>query len=277
MIKALRTGLGIFTGKPVVAVILLSLAISACSKDREQRFIAREVGTLYNLGSTELERENYRLAAALFDEVERQHPYSEWARRAQLMAAYSYYLVNDYDEAILSAERFLALHPGNESAPYAYYLIAISHYEQITDVGRDQKITEQAMSALQQVVSRYPETAYASDAKLKIDLTRDHLAGKEMEVGRFYQSQEQFLSALLRFKNVIDNYQTTTHVPESLHRLVEVYTALGITDEAREVAAVLQYNFPDSKWYAYSYALLERQGLSPEIEPRKKKKFLGIF
>ena len=260
----------------VLLVTVLALAATACSKKREERFVALEVGTLYNNGIDNLEKDNYRLAAAFFDEVERQHPYSEWARRAQLMSAYSYYLFNDYDEAILAAERFLALHPGNVSAPYAYYLIAISHYEQITDVGRDQKVTEQAMSALQQVVSRFPNTAYAQDAQLKYDLTRDHLAGKEMEVGRFYQAQGEFLSALFRFRRVIDDFQTTTHVPEALHRLVEVYTALGITNEAQEVAAVLGYNFPDSKWYTYSYALLAKQDLNPDIAP-KKKRFLGIF
>ena len=261
----------------VLLLAIFALAATACSKKREERFVAREVGTLYNSGFDSLEKQNYRLAAAFFDEVERQHPYSEWARRAQLMAAYSYYLYNDYDEAILAAERFLALHPGNVSAPYAYYLIAISHYEQITDVGRDQKVTEQAMTALLQVASRFPGTAYAKDAQLKYDLTRDHLAGKEMEVGRFYQTTEDYLSALIRFRRVIDDFQTTTHVPEALHRLVEVYTALGITNEAQEVAAVLGYNFPDSKWYGYSYALLAKQDLSPDIAPKKQNKFLGIF
>lgn len=274
MVRMLIMALGRVSRKPLLVLVLLGLVVSGCSsKDKESRYVALEVGTLYNLGTTNIERKNYGLAAAYFDEVERQHPYSEWARRAQLMAAYSYYLVNDYDEAILSAERFLALHPGNDSAPYAYYLIAISHYEQITDVGRDQSITKQAMSGLQQVMSRYPDTAYAADAQLKYDLTRDHLAGKEMEVGRFYQSQEQYLSALMRFNNVIKYFQTTTHVAEALHRLVEVYTALGVTDEAREVAAVLQYNFPDSKWYAYSYSLLEKRGLSPDIDSQKKKNF----
>ena len=258
-------------------MVLIAVFITSCaSKKREERYVAREVGTLYNQGKTQLERKNYPLAAAFFDEVERQHPYTEWARRAQLMSAYSYYQANDYEEAILAAERFLALHPGNASAPYAYYLIAISFYEQITDVGRDQKVTEQAMNALEQVALRYPDTAYADDARLKIDLTRDHLAGKEMEIGRFYQNQKQYLAALIRFKNVIDDYQTTTHVAEALHRLVEVYLALGIPIEAQQVASVLGYNFPKSKWYKYSYALLTDQNLTEE-EPRTKKKFLGIF
>ena len=261
----------------VLAIILVAIFITSCSKKkREEQYVAREVGQLYGEGKKSLERERYPLAALFFDEVERQHPYSEWARRAQLMSAYSYYQANDYEEAILAAERFLALHPGNASAPYAYYLIALSYYEQITDVGRDQKVTEQAMAALQQVSQRFPETAYAEDARLKIDMTKDHLAGKEMEIGRYYQKQKQYLAALIRLKNVIDDYQTTSHVPEALHRLVEVYLALGIPDEAQQVASVLGYNFPKSKWYKYSYALLTDNNLTLE-EPRKEKKFLGIF
>lgn len=264
----------------ILALVLAVALITSCTskKKRQERFVAREVGTLYNLGITHLDRENYDRAALYFDEVERQHPYTEWARRAQLMAAFSYYQNNDYDEAILAAERFIALHPGNSSTPYAFYLIAISYYEQITDVGRDQKITEQALGALSQVAFRYPDTAYAADALLKIDLTRDHLAGKEMEVGRFYQGQKQYLAALIRFNNVIEEYQTTTHVAEAMHRLVEVYLALGIIDEAQQVAAVLGYNYPDSKWYQYSYTLLTGQHITP-LEPQiyRKKKLLGIF
>jgi len=259
------------TAVKILAMILVMAFITGCSKKkREERFVAGEVGQLYNQGKARLARENYPQAAAYFDEVERQHPYSEWARRAQLMSAYSYYLGNDYEEAILAAERFLALHPGNASAPYAYYLIAISYYEQITDVGRDQKVTEQAMGALQQVVQRFPDTAYAEDARLKLDLTRDHLAGKEMEIGRYYQKDKQYLAALIRFKNVIDDYQTTTHVPEALHRLVEIYLALGIPSEAQQVASVLGHNFPKSKWYKYSYDLLTNPKRAKKVKASKK-------
>ena len=260
----------------ILAIVLVAIFITNCSKKkREEEYVARNVGVLYNEGKKQLRGQNYPRAALLFDEVERQHPYSEWARRAQLMSAYSYYQANDYEEAILASERFLSLHPGNSSAPYAYYLIALSYYEQITDVGRDQRITEQAMAALEQVAFRFPETAYAEDARLKIDMTRDHLAGKEMDIGRFYQKQEQYLAALIRFKNVIDDYQTTTHVAEAMHRLVEVYLSIGIPTEAQQVASVLGYNFPKSKWYKYSYALLTDNDLTLE-EPRNKK-FLGIF
>ncbi|MFZ5609547.1 MAG: outer membrane protein assembly factor BamD [Pseudomonadota bacterium] len=241
----------------VLLAALFSLA--ACGGgERERKFVARDVGALYNMGKDRLHSSRFTEAAAFFDEVERQHPYSQWARRAQLMSAYSYYQANKYDDAILAAERFLALHPGNKDAPYAYYLIAISHYEQIIDVQRDQKSTEKALAALEEVVRRYPSTAYAEDARLKIDVTRDHLAGKEMEIGRFYQRQGQYLAAVIRFRRVLEEYETTSHVPEALHRLAESYLALGVREEAVKAAAVLGYNFPDNKWYQRCYKLLHK-------------------
>lgn len=262
-------------GGKLLILVLASVLMTACSKKRDEEYVAGSVDMLYNEGKKYLDRNNYPVAAAFFNEVERQHPYTEWARRAQLMAAYSNYMDNEYDEAVLSAERFLAIYPGNSSAPYAWYLIAMSYYEQITDVGREQRITENAMNAFRQIIARYPGTPYERDAQLKLDLTRDHLAGKEMEVGRFYQKNGQYLAALLRFRSVVDTYQTTTHIAEALHRMVEVYLALGIVDEALEVAAVLGHNFPKSKWYKYSFALLTDEDLTEG--QRKKKKFLGIF
>jgi len=225
----------------------------------------RPVEQIYNEAMDQLLSGNVQLAAIDFDEVERQHPYSVWARKSQLMAAYAYYLNNDYDEAIFAAQRFLQLHPGNRDAPYAYYIIAISYYEQIADVGRDQKITGLALQSLQAVVDRYPDTEYARDARLKIDLARDHLAGKEMEIGRYYLKQQQYAAAVNRFRFVIENYQTTTHVPEALHRLTEAYLGLGITDEAQTAAAVLGYNYPGSEWYQDSYVLLTGRNLQPEV------------
>lgn len=262
-------------GGKLLILVLASVLMTACSKKRDEEYVAGSVDMLYNEGKKYLDRNNYPVAASFFNEVERQHPYTEWARRAQLMAAYSNYMDNEYDEAVLSAERFLAIYPGNASAPYAWYLIAMSYYEQITDVGREQRITENAMNAFRQIIARYPGTPYERDAQLKLDLTRDHLAGKEMEVGRFYQKNGQYLAALLRFRSVVDTYQTTTHIAEALHRMVEVYLAFGIVDEALEVAAVLGHNFPKSKWYKYSYALLTDKDLTEG--QRKKKKFLGIF
>ena len=248
-----------------ITLIYAAISLAACSSTLdEDTYLARDVEVLYNIGQDSLKKKRYGFAAAAFDEVERQHPYSVWARRGQLMAAYAHYMANNYDDSILSAERFLQLHPGNSSAPYAYYLIALGHYERISDVGRDQATTDAARNALTEVIRRYPSSDYARDAQLKLDLTRDHLAGKDMEVGRFYQKRQEYLSSVLRFRNVIEKYQTTSHAPEALHRLVESYLALGIYSEAKTAAAVLGHNFPDSKWYRYSYNLLNDRQMKPE-------------
>lgn len=246
------------------ALLAASLLLTAgCARNKnkpkaDQAYIARDVETLYSIAKDTLEKGDFRLAAAMFDEVERQHPYSVWARRAQLMAAYSYYASRQYSEAIITAQRFLSLHPGNKDAAYAYYLIALSYYEQIADVARDQKITQQSQTALQELIRRYPDTRYAADARLKIDLVNDHLAGKELDVGRFYARNRQWIAATTRYRTVIDQYQTTSHVPEALFRLVEAYLALGLPEEAKRSAAVLGSNFPGSKWYQRGYALMQK-------------------
>lgn len=241
-------------------VVLSGVGLSACAgggaAGRDTPYVARDVGTLYSAARDRLDRHQYKVAAALFDEVERQHPYSVWARRAQLMGAFSYYLDADYTKAIAGAQRFLSVHPGNRDAAYAYYLIGVSYYEQISDVTRDQKITQQAMDALGELSRRYPTTAYAADARLKMDLVRDHLAGKEMEIGRFYQQRGQWLASSLRFRSVVDNYQTTTHAPEALMRLTESYLALGVPAEAKKSAAVLGTNYPGTFWYQRAYDLI---------------------
>ncbi len=224
----------------------------------DTQYVARDVGTLYTSAKDLLDRKRYVEAAALFDEVERQHPYSVWARRAQLMSAFSYYLANDHIKSIDSARRFLAIHPGNKDAPYAMYLIALNHYEQIEDVTRDQSITKQALDALGEVVRRHPDTRFAADSRLKIDLVRDHLAGKEMEIGRFYQRRNQWLASVIRFRTVIDDYQTTTHTPEALMRLTESYLALGVPEEAKKSAAVLGANYPGTEWYKRAYELIQK-------------------
>jgi outer membrane protein assembly factor BamD len=242
------------------------LFLSACSSDDKPEYVELPVDVLYNNAANNLSEGNYKAASAGFDDVERQHPYSPWATRAQLMAAYSYYKDNEYDQAVIAAERFIQLHPGHKDTPYAFYLAAISYYEQIIDVGRDQKITELALRALNEVVRRYPKTSYARDARLKVDLAHNHLAGREMEIGRFYQSRKQYSGAINRFRVVIEKYQTTSHVPEALHRLVETYLALGVTPEAQATAAVLGHNFPGSQWYQYAYTLLEGRNLKPEAD-----------
>lgn len=221
-------------------------------------YVARDVESLYTEAKRRLDRGQPKIAASLFDEVERQHPYSPWARRAQLMSAFSYYVAADYNKSIAAAQRFLSIHPGNRDAPYAYYLIALSYYEQISDVQRDQKITEQALTALNEVKRRFPTTEYASDAQLKIDLVQDHLAGKEMEIGRFYQRSGNWIASQIRFQNVVDNFQTTSHAAEALYRLTESSLALGIPSEAVKYAAVLGANYPGSEWYDKAYALVQK-------------------
>jgi len=218
------------------------------------------VEELYNRGVDALERQNYGVAVAQFDLVEQNYPYSTWAVNAQLMQGYAEYLRNRYTDAVGVLDRFIQLHPSNSNIAYAYYLRALCYYEQIADIQRDQKGTQEAMGALQEVVNRFPDSAYARDARLKIDLARDHLAGKEMEVGRWYQRQKLYTAAIGRFQRVVDEYQTTNHVPEALHRLTEVYLQLGLTEQARRTAAVLGYNYPGNEWYRDSYNELVRNG-----------------
>jgi outer membrane protein assembly factor BamD len=238
----------------LVATVTILVGCSGNGDDGD--YVERPVEELYNQAQNLLESGNARGAGRAFEEVERQHPYSQWATRAQLMSAYAYYGANDYDEAVAAAERFIELHPGHQDVPYAYYLIGISYYEQISDVGRDQKMTERALVAFDELRRRFPNSQYARDAELKADLARDHLAGKEMSIGRYYLRRGQYVAAINRFHNVVERYQTTTHVPEALHRLTEAYLALGLDHEAQKNAAVLGYNFPSSQWYLDSYALL---------------------
>ena len=243
----------------IAAAMLAPLAgCASTGKKTDTKYVARDVDTLYNAAKERLDRQQYKIAAVLFDEVERQHPYSIWARRAQLMSAFSYYLARNYNESISSAQRFLSIHPGNRDAPYAMYLVGVDYYEQIQDVTRDQKITQQALDALNELIRRYPETPYAADARLKVDLVRDHLAGKEMEIGRFYQRRRDWLASVIRFRKVIDEYQTSSHTGEALMRLTESYLALGVPEEARKAAAVLGANYPGSKWYERAYKLLRK-------------------
>jgi len=227
-------------------------------KNRDTAYVARDVDTLYLAAKDRLDRGRAKEAAALFDEVERQHPYSPWARRAQLMSAFSYYVDRDYTKAIASAQRFLSIHPGNKDAPYAYYLVALSHYEQISDVSRDQRATAQAQTAMTELIRRYPDTRFAADARLKLDLINDHLAGKEMTIGRAYQRQGKWLAASIRFRTVIDKYQTTSHTPEALYRLAESYLAIGLPEEAQKAAAVLGKNYPGNEWYGRAFALVNK-------------------
>lgn len=240
------------------------LTLGACASDKTHPKAEAEkpqepVETLYNAAANELEAGNFYKAAKAFDEVDRQYPYSEWATRAQMMSGYAHYKNLKYDDALISIERFIELHPGDKDIAYAYYLRALCYYEQISDVRRDQQMTEKALEALRQIPERFPESQYAKDATLKIDLTVDHLAGKEMEIGRYYLERGQFQAAIPRFQRVIERFQTTTHIPEALYRMVEAYTALGIVEEAKKNAAILGHNYPESHWYKDSYKLMKDQ------------------
>lgn len=252
-----------------MAVLIAAIA-GGCSSDEQPVYEERPVTTLYNAGLNDLAAGNYGSAASQFEEVERQHPFSIWAPRAQIMSAYAHFEADRYDDAIINIDRFIQLHPNHEDAPYAYYLKALAYYEQIVDIQRDQSITAKALEALDDVHRRFPGSVYARDALLKRDLAFDHLAGKDMAIGRFYLRQGKPLAAINRFRRVLRDYQTTTHTPEALHRLVESYTALGLNEEAKKTAAVLGHNFPGSSWYSDSYFLLtgERVAVRPEFDNR---------
>ena len=253
------------------ALVAVTLALGACSSSNQaatdQAYSEEPVAKLYNAAVDQLEQGNFQQAATAFDEVERQHPYSNWAVKAQVMAAYSLYMNNSYDEAIVALDRFVQFHPSNKDVPYVLYLKGLCYYEQISDVGRDQMMTELALRTFNELLTRYPNSEYARDAKLKVELTYDHLAGKEMDVGRWYQRRDELNAAINRFRTVVSDYQTTSHVPEALHRLVESYLALGLEDEAVATAAVLGYNFPGDRWYQDTYALLQNRHLQPEDRP----------
>jgi outer membrane protein assembly factor BamD len=255
----------------IALALIAALAVSGCSMIKKKKptlaYEERPVELLYDTGAAALDKHQWNDAVNYFREVERQHPYSEWARRAILMSAYAHYEANSYAEAISDANRFIALYPGNAATPYAFYLKAVCYFEQIVDVGRDQASTEQARGALAEIVKRYPNTQYAVDAKLKYEMAEDQLAGKEMTIGRWYLRTGNPIAAVGRFRTVVDKYQTTTHAPEALYRLVEAYLTLGLVQEAKEDGAVLGYNYPGDYWYSQAYKLLTSRGIRPSLAP----------
>ncbi len=256
--------------KIAVAACALAGLLGGCSafgddSDKDNAdYVERPVEQIYNDAWKRIDDHDWEAAAKQFDEVERQHPYSVWARRAMLMSAFCYYQANKYTDAINTADQYIQLHPGTKEVAYAFYLKAISYYEQITNVERDQSNTEQALTALQDVVQRFPDTAYARDATLKIDLTLDHLAGKEMEIGRYYLFRGDYIAAINRFRVVVEQYQRTTQIAEALERLTEAYYAMGVYNEAKTAAAVLGANYPGSQWYQDAYNLLQEHNMRPE-------------
>jgi outer membrane protein assembly factor BamD len=251
-----------------LAATMLAVALSGCSSfdlfSKDKVLPDQPADKLYNEGLYLLnEKRDAKAAAKKFDEVDRQQPYSEWARKSLVMSAYASYQAGDYDDAIATAQRYVTLHPGSPDAAYAQFLIASSNFDQIPDITRDQTRTEKAMAALEEVARKYPNTEYANSAKQKMEMARDQLAGKEMMIGRFYLNRKDFTGAINRFKVVVTRYQTTRHVEEALERLTEAYLALGITSEAQTAAAVLGHNFPDSPWYKDAYRLVKSGGKEP--------------
>lgn len=252
--------------RTAVAVVLLAgaSALAGCSSDTPlEPFVEIPAEQSYNAGIAYMQQGDYRNATKKFEEVDTQHPYSEWARKSLIMTAYTNYSRGNYDEAVNSAKRYVTLYPGSEDAAYAQFIIGQSYFAQIPDVTRDQAITKKAMDSMSELVQRYPESPYAAEAQKKLDIARDQLAGKEMEVGRYYLDRRQYIGAINRFRIVVTDYQTTRHVEEALERLTEAYYSMGVVDEAQTAAAVLGHNYPESRWYKDAYALLQSKGLEP--------------
>jgi len=270
-------GMSFKRARAIALVLAASIALSGCESiddlfsgkkgdDTDATYVERPVSQIYKDAWDAVNQGNWSDAAKQFAEVERQHPYSVWARRAMLMSAFSYYQANKYPDAISTADQYIQLHPGSKEVAYAFYLKAISLYEQIVDIGRDQSNTEEALVALQDVVQRFPDTDYARDCNLKIDLTLDHLAGKEMAVGRYYLRSGNYIGAINRFQVVVTQYQKTSQIAEALERLTEAYYALGVYNEAKTSAAVLGTNYPGSLWYQDAYNLLTSHNMRPEMD-----------
>ena len=264
----LKIGAGAKIGAQLIGAVLLVAMLGACAKKVEERpldsYTAEEI---YKRGEFELNSNpKPKDAIRYFEEVERLYPYTEFAKRALIMQAFSHHKAKEYEEARGAAQRFLDLYPADEDAAYAQYLMALSYYDQIDEVGRDQGLTFQALQALRVVIEQYPDSEYAKSATLKFDLAFDHLAAKEMEIGRYYLKRGNYTAAINRFRVVVQDYQTTSHTAEALLRLTESYLALGLTDEAQTAAAILGYNYQSSPFYDDSFALLKGRGLSPEAK-----------
>ncbi|QIB36128.1 outer membrane protein assembly factor BamD [Ancylobacter pratisalsi] len=267
----------------LVGLVVVGASLSGCAgmfdTDKEEKIYPDvPAEQRYNEGLTLMEKQDYAEAMRRFEDVDRQHPYSELARKSILMIAYINYSLGNYDECIAASRRYLALHPGSADAAYAQFLMASSYYDQIPDISRDQTRTQRAIDALEDVVRKYPDSEYAVSAKKKLEIARDQIAGKEMMVGRYYLEQRNYAGAINRFKVVVTRYQTTRHVEEALYRLTEAYMALGVISEAQTSAAVLGYNFPESSWYKDAYKLVQSRGVDPKLNEKSwiAKAFKGI-
>ena len=249
-----------------LSMLVLASSLGACSSlwGKDETPPDEPADRLYNEGLYLLNnKSDPTKAVKKFEEVDRQHPYSEWARKSLIMSAYAYYQAGSYDESVTASKRYIALHPGSPDAAYAQFLIGSSYYDEIPDITRDQARTEKALAALEEVVRKYPTSEDAVTAKQKMEVARDQLAGKEMQIGRYYLEKKDYTGAINRFKVVVTKYQTTRHVEEALERLTEAYMSLGIVGEAQTAAAVLGHNFPDSEWYKHAYTLVKGGGLEP--------------
>lgn len=252
-------------------VLSVCLLMAGCKNAKDDKYEEKPVKNLYDSATKNLENSKFKRAAKDYEEVLRQHPYSSYATRSQLMAAYAHYRAGDYPDAIVSCDAFIQLHPAHGDVAYAYYLKGLCFYVQIESADRDQEMTENALRSFEELIRRFPLSRYAKDAKLKLALTREHLSGGYMEIGRFYQIQKLPFAALLRFGDVVQNYDTTSHAPEALHRLVEIYLQLGIVQEAQATTAVLGHNYPGSKWYQKSFNLLQSNNALPSQEVKLTK------
>lgn len=252
----------------LVGSLALVALLAACGGGgKEPALETLDAESIYKLGEYQLETSRKgEDAVKYFSEVERLYPYSEWAKRALIMQAFAYHKDRDYENSRATAQRYIDTYPAEEDAAYAKYLLALSYYDQIDEVGRDQGLTFQALQALRAVIEDYPDSEYARSSILKFDLAFNHLAAKEMEIGRYYLKRKHYTAAINRFRVVVENFQTTTHVPEALHRLVESYLSLGLTDEAQTAGAILGHNFQSTEWYQDSYRLLTSKGLKPEAK-----------
>ncbi len=266
------------SGARLLAVAVMALALSGCGggRNKEPSLETQSAEQIYKRGELELETSKRpEDAVKYFSEVERLYPYSALARRALIMQAFGYHRAKKYEEARAAAQRFLDNYPGDEDAPYAKYLLALSYYDQVDEVGRDQGVTFQALQALRAVIEEYPDSEYTQSSILKFDLAFDHLAGKEMEIGRYYLKRGNYTAAINRFKVVVQDYQATTHTAEALHRLVEAYLALGLTDEAQTAGAILGYNYQSNPFYQDSYKLLTGKGLT--LEPKGDNWLTAVY
>ncbi|GGF74909.1 outer membrane protein assembly factor BamD [Azorhizobium oxalatiphilum] len=248
----------------LLGALLVTATLAGCANDKDVLPPDEPAEKIYNEGLTLMRKGDLDGAAKRFEDIDKTHPYSEWARKALLMDTYVYYEAGKYDDAVAAGKRYLALHPGSQDAPYAQYLVASALYDGIPDISRDQRRTRQALDALDDVIRKYPNTEYAAGAKRKVEVARDQLAGKEMMIGRYYLEQRNYTGAINRFKVVITQYQTTRQTEEALMRLTEAYMAMGIVQEAQTAAAVLGYNYPDSPWYKDAYKLIQSRGLEPQ-------------